>query len=275
MPEPRLAPEFPFVTPELSHRFESAEWLPSLSIVDRLQVEQPSLGAERREIAGGWAFYIGASSPLSHALGMGLRGPVTSSDIDLVESLYRGRQPYCEIVVSPYADRSLVTLLGERGYTITEWNSVLVHTLTDVPERDSREAEVRRVLPQDAQLWAEVVSASFSDIAQVPPELFMPIAQAEEALCFLAYIDGQPVGGGGGSLFPELGIAPIFGAATMKPFRNRGVQTALLRARLREAQHSGCEYAVICTEPGTVSQHNAERNGFRVAYTKCAMQRRF
>jgi GNAT superfamily N-acetyltransferase len=275
MAEPRLAPESPFVTPALSHRLESAEWLPSFSVVDRLSLEQPTLGAQRLEVAGGWAFFIGASSPLSHALGMGLYGPVSSADIDLVESLYRGRQPYCEIVVSPYADRSLVALLGERGYAITEWNSVLVHTLAELPELDSSEIQLQRIGSRDARLWAEVVAASFSDVAQVPPELFAPIAEAKEALCFLAYIDGQPVGGGGGSLFPEYGIASIFGASTLKAFRNRGVQTALLRARLREAKLAGCEYAIICTEPGTVSQHNAERNGFRVAYTKCAMQRRF
>jgi hypothetical protein len=34
------------------------------------------------------------------------------------------------------------------------------------------------------------------------------------------------------------------------------------------AVRSGCEYAVVVTNGGTTSQRNAERLGFRVAYSK-------
>ncbi len=35
----------------------------------------------------------------------------------------------------------------------------------------------------------------------------------------------------------------------------------------------GCEYAVVSTQPGSGSQRNMERRGFRVAYTKVVMTR--
>ena len=34
------------------------------------------------------------------------------------------------------------------------------------------------------------------------------------------------------------------------------------------AIEAGCEYAVVVTQGGTISQRNAERLGFRVAYSK-------
>jgi hypothetical protein len=34
------------------------------------------------------------------------------------------------------------------------------------------------------------------------------------------------------------------------------------------AVDAGCEYAVVVTQGGSISQRNAERLGFRVAYSK-------
>jgi hypothetical protein len=43
--------------------------------------------------------------------------------------------------------------------------------------------------------------------------------------------------------------------------------------RWRLARASGCDLARTCTRPGTTSQRNAERLGFRVAYTKPQLMR--
>jgi hypothetical protein len=40
---------------------------------------------------------------------------------------------------------------------------------------------------------------------------------------------------------------------------------------MQVAAVAGCEYAVIVTRGGTTSQHNAERLGFRLAYSKATM----
>jgi hypothetical protein len=37
------------------------------------------------------------------------------------------------------------------------------------------------------------------------------------------------------------------------------------------ALEAGCEYAVVVTNGGTTSQRNAERLGFRVAYSKATV----
>ena len=55
--------------------------------------------------------------------------------------------------------------------------------------------------------------------------------------------------------------------ATLPSFRGRGIQSALLRARIWIAGASDCVLAVIEAEPGSSSQRNMERLGFRVAWT--------
>jgi GNAT superfamily N-acetyltransferase len=50
--------------------------------------------------------------------------------------------------------------------------------------------------------------------------------------------------------------------------RRRGLQAALLEARMRYAFERGCPLAMMVTEAGSQSQRNAERKGFRIAYTR-------
>ena len=50
--------------------------------------------------------------------------------------------------------------------------------------------------------------------------------------------------------------------------RRRGLQAALLRERMRYALEHGCDLAMMVAEAGSQSQRNAERTGFRVAYTR-------
>ena len=64
------------------------------------------------------------------------------------------------------------------------------------------------------------------------------------------------------------GVAEFGGASTRPAFRRRGVQTALLHARMDAAREAGCDLALVVTAPGEESQRNVERAGFRLAYTK-------
>ena len=264
-----------FVDSELSFRFESAEWLPSLGMVDALQRDHPEVGAAKQQVAGGWMCYAGPQSPLNHMVGMGLQGPVSVEEFDQVEAFYRDRGSICEIVVSPYVDPSMMALLSQRGYQVSEWNSVLVRELLGNESFTTDDLDIRPVSQSDALKWAKVIASCFAEIPGVTPELFLPFAAATNAICFIAYIDGKAVGGAGGSVFPKEGVSPFYGAATLPEYRNRGVQNALFQVRLQAATKAGCKYALVSTQPGTVSQRNAERNGFHVAYTKVAMQRAF
>jgi ribosomal protein S18 acetylase RimI-like enzyme len=98
--------------------------------------------------------------------------------------------------------------------------------------------------------------------------LVAPFYQMERALAFVASVEGRLVACGTGLVIPEHKVFALCGAGTLAEFRGRGLQTALLRARMAAALEAGCEYAVVVTQGGTISQRNAERLGFRVAYSK-------
>jgi hypothetical protein len=79
-------------------------------------------------------------------------------------------------------------------------------------------------------------------------------------------MDGRAIAGG--ALCIDDGVALLAGASTVPEGRRRGAQLALLDGRLRYAVEQGCDIAMMCAAPGSSSQRNAERHGFRIAYTR-------
>ena len=260
-----------FVDLNFARRLEMAETL-SPDQVGALQRFWPDATSE--VIAGGTASFGGQTYPANHIVGMGLYGPVTVDDVERVEEFYRSRGVACEIVISPLADSSLRDLIAPRGYRITEFNSVLIRQLDDlalVPPANG--ITVERVTAETEQAWDRVIAQGFAEYGPLPENLFSAFATLPDSLNFLARVDGEPAGGGMGAIMKAASIAALFGTATVPEFRGRGVQTALINHRLWEAAQQGCEYAVVSTMPGSGSQRNMERRGFRLAYTKIVMVR--
>src|SRR5689334_9257170 len=81
------------------------------------------------DIAGGSAIFVGADSPLTHAIGIGLNGPVSGAEIDRIEEFFRCRGAKVSIDLCPLAEPGLVDELSRRGYRPSEFNNVLVKRL--------------------------------------------------------------------------------------------------------------------------------------------------
>jgi GNAT superfamily N-acetyltransferase len=88
---------------------------------------------------------------------------------------------------------------------------------------------------------------------------------------YLARRGGELAGGASARFFE--GVAMLCGAATLPEHRRRGVQTALLRARLSDAARAGCDVAVVTTAPGSTSQENVQRQGFALLYARAILVR--
>ena len=99
------------------------------------------------DVAGGCAVFVGAGSPLSHAVGIGLNGPVTEPEIDRLEAFFRSRGGKVSIELCPLADPGLLPMLGDRGYRVTEFNNVLVKRLAGTGIVLT--PRVRRALPDE------------------------------------------------------------------------------------------------------------------------------
>ena len=115
---------------------------------------------------------------------------------------------------------------------------------------------VRAAELAEAQLWAE------TDLI----DIMSCWVHSSHGSCYFGTIDGQVAAGA--ALTIHDGVALLGGASTLPAFRNRGLQSALLQARLAHAAAAGCDLAMTVTLPGSGSQHNCEKLGFRVAYTR-------
>jgi GNAT superfamily N-acetyltransferase len=234
----------------------------------------PNAGARALPVGGGYAVYAGGSSPLTQAIGLGMSGPVAATELDRLERFYWERDVAAHIEVCPLADPTLHSLLAERGYRVEEFSNVLARPLShDMPQASTQSGvQVRVPTPDEAELWArtviEGVAPDDADRLSLLPE-FLSFFHMPSATCFLASLDDQPAGGGVVSV--DRGVAALFAAGTRPQFRNRGVQTALLQTRLHFAADVGCDQAMVITLPGSTSQRNAERQGFRVMYTRSKM----
>jgi hypothetical protein len=109
--------------------------------------------------------------------------------------------------------------------------------------------------------WSE-----FPELSEFITEMGQVSTHAQGAVPFLADLGGRSIAAA--TLVVHGGVGLLAGASTVPSARRQGAQAALLAARLRYAVEHGCDLAMICALPGSDSQRNAERNGFRVAYTR-------
>ena len=140
-----------------------------------------------------------------------------------------------------------------------------------------RPISVEHIGEHRAELWARITAQAFTgreSVAADDMQLVMARAAVAqpEVRCYLARSGDTPVGVG--ALRVHEGCAILFSAATTPTFRRRGVHTALVAARLAAAEEAGCDLAVALPLPGSDSERNLERAGFRSAYTRLVTVRR-
>jgi GNAT superfamily N-acetyltransferase len=266
-----------FVDRVLARRLESAEEMPQVHHAEWCQKNQPHVGAAAEPIAGGHMIFAGLGSPIGRAVGMGFAAPVTPADMDRLEDFYFSRGAPSQVDYCPLTDPSLLELCRQRGYAIAELNQVLFRKLDRAEAFQSRKGfTIRRSNPEEALAFSSIVRRAFFPNGGEPEafdDMLLPMFSFPGSLTLVAELEGQLVATGAGLVIAEHGIVGLYGAGTLQEHRGRGLQTAMLEARLQAAAQGGSEFAVIVTQGGTTSQRNAERLGFRVAYSKATLIR--
>jgi GNAT superfamily N-acetyltransferase len=261
-----------FVDKALARRLEACEEMPQVLYARVFQKTRPAIGAAEEEICGGHMIFAGLGSPIGRATGLGLDRAFTAEDLDRVEQFYGSHSAPSQVDLCPLHEAAVFEMFKERGYGIAELNNVLYRRLGRDEQFPASPAgcEIRRGLCEEAEALSAIVEGAF--FPEGAPEAFTgliaPLYQMEGAVTFVASVEGKMAACGAGLVIPEHQIFALCGAGTTAEFRGRGLQTALLRARLAAAAEAGCEYAVVVTNGGTISQRNCERLGFRVAYSK-------
>lgn len=257
-----------FADLDLARRLEAAEAAKYAAYARARPCVMAEVNPAVLTVAGGVAVYAGPNSPYNRAVGLGLHGPVSESEVDRMETFFANYAMAPRVSLCPLADRSLLERLS--GYRIDMFMHTWVRTIS--PTEDFHLPKGLIICPahyDEATLWARVAFKGGLDSEEAEPGRTAVIAAypyMAHTTCYLAWIDGEAAGAA--ALSVGEGMAELFGASTRPAFRNRGVQTALLAGRLAEAQRLRCDLAVVHTEPGSASQRNVERMGFRLAYTK-------
>lgn len=275
-----------FTSPALAHRIDLVEANLVAAIVARVRDVRPALGAFAEPVAGGWALFAGAGNPVNKAIGLGFETAPAAGDLDRVERLFAERGAEVRAEVSTLARAETHDALSRRGYLLQGFENVLGRTLTRADADDEGDTgtcvEVRHAADDELDAWVRTVTAGFAapDASgaggdQPLPEgealgtMFDDIFRAGGLQRYMALLDGQLAGAA--SMRVEGEVALLAGAATLPAWRRRGVQRALLRARLREAARAGCALAVVATQPGSTSQANVQRQGFALLYARAVL----
>jgi len=242
-------------------------------------------------IGGGAAVFAGPGQPFNKVAGLGF-AEIDPASLDGMERVFDARGAELRVELATIADPDAGKLLTQRGYTLVGYENVLglaldagmIERLVPALEADVARGIVVSRAGGETRLWIETVADAFGHPDQFdgpPPtesfdretivNVFSASSGTPGMTLYLARRGGEVAGGG--AIRVSDGLTQLAGAATLPSHRRRGVQSALLRARLIDAARQGCDLAVVTTEPGSKSQQNVQRAGFTLLYARAVLIR--
>ncbi|MCB1024978.1 MAG: GNAT family N-acetyltransferase [Acidobacteria bacterium] len=261
----------------LSQKIERTAALSNADFVESRAKLFPQSGAEWIEVAGVYAMFDAIDSPATQTFGLGLFDEITDAEMDTIEAFFKERNTPVVHEVSPMADPAIIPLLNKRGYQPIEFSSVMYQEIDPAnfsAQPQNSQINTRLINEDEVDFFAGISTNGWSEempeYAEQMLEFSRVGASADGALSFIAECNSEPMATG--TLYIYNGVAALAGASTIPSQRNKGAQTALLDARLRYAIENDCTITIISALPGSQSQRNAEKNGFRIAYTRTKWQ---
>ncbi|GEM_PF-2812259 len=256
-----------FPDKSLATRFEHHLAQDMYEYVQVFQALFPDVKADSIAIGNGVALFLGFSF-LNTSAGIGIGQPISSKDIDQLEAFFRDRDIPAQIELCAFADETLITELNQRGYQFGQFSTAYTHNLQNIPTNQS-DIVVKPIEDSQKDTWARTVNDIDEDDTTTDIRLAQAVTHRANTTCFLATLDGVPVGASALSLRDDTAIC--YFTSTRQQYRNRGVQTAMLQVRLAYAKSQGCEMVLATSNPGVQSMRNLMRVGFQVAYTRFKM----
>jgi hypothetical protein len=253
-----------FADISLARRVEAAE-------AENARASAVGPGTAVLDVAGGCAVFVGVGSPLTQAVGIGLKGPVSESEIDSMEEFFSRHGANVSIDLCPLADPGLVEALSRRGYGISQFNNVMVRELANLTSIPT--PRVRVAIESERDVWSHAVGEGFFEkptLTEDEMDIGRAIFAMSGASCYISRTEADEVAGGA-AMSVHGSLAMLFADTTIARFRRTGLHRELIVARLNDALCSGCDLAAAATLPGSESQRNYERTGFQVVYTRITL----
>lgn len=271
-----------FCDPPLAARIDRAEARMCAEFARLVGSRSPGARVTALPLAGGLAVYAGPGAPMNKVIGIGLGDPLEPGALAEVESEWESRREPVRIELSTLDDGAAARLLTARGYRLLGFENVLGCGIdgADAADADVPGVEIVTIGDDDLEQWIKITLDAFAqpDAGPLPTEshpqdelagMFRDISRMTGVTRYLARVDGEAVAAA--SVRIDGRLAQFTGAATLAPFRRRGLQTALTARRLADVARAGCDLAVVTTNPGSKSQQNAQSHGFELLYARAIL----
>lgn len=251
--------------------------------VARLEEGRQAVGVaevsrEARPLSGGWVCYGGPGSWQNQAVGLALNGPIGVDELDALVAFYAERDARAEVLVCPFAHPTLRVGLAERGFAFAGFDQVFARSLraplVSAPTPDGLTIrEVRRDDVRDVDAWLDVHLIGERLAGEPAPPVLVEASRRvldhPRITALVAEHGGVVVGACALEIAGPL--AALMAAGVLPAHRRRGIQRALIAHRLQRAQCAGAELATIQCFPGIVTERNARRLGFELAYMRAEL----
>ncbi len=267
MPEPSL---------QLAARIEAAEVQVGRALVRAADALFPDDGAMFVELGGGACFSTGEMQPQVQVVGMGLDGALIEGELERMTELLDARRIAAQARVASFAEPTLVARLIAHGFTPQGSEITLARELSNVDLQAKPPAgySIQGLHPGRVEQWVHTVALGSYTEAELSQAILQPLLTNTAAEGFLGFVmmqGNQIVAAAGVQCAGD--IACLFAHATMKRFRQRGLQQALIAHILAVCSERGFTLARLNAGRDTTSLRNAQRQGFLPVYTRAILTR--
>ncbi|MFS0864055.1 GNAT family N-acetyltransferase [Fredinandcohnia sp. 179-A 10B2 NHS] len=202
-----------------------------------------------------------------------------NEDNDFIEQIidyYNEKKIPIRFELTPaHVSSEILTYLNDLGFYQCDFHTTLYQTGTKIEIPSYEGVLIRKIKEDEFDIFADIYTRGF----QMPSFLKEGVAQNNSILFnkegwtfYLASVND--VAAGIGVLYQKNGIANLAAAATSPEHRGKGVQSALIKERIKQAMVDNCQLVVGQAKFGSTSQRNMERLGMKIAYTKAIWVRK-
>jgi GNAT superfamily N-acetyltransferase len=184
-----------------------------------------------------------------------------------IVAFYSATEQPCWITVLPYTPVAVTDALPGSGFRVESYSSMMV--AGPVPQPLPGDADVEEIGRDQLDVFLDTLNVGFD----ASPTTLVNLRRNQRFWCdvpgwhlFLARVDGAPAGAAVLSIHDDVGY--LAAGSVLPSFRGRGLQAALIAARLKRAAARRC--AVVCGGAawGSQSQRNQQRAGLAIAHVK-------
>lgn len=203
------------------------------------------------------------------AIGFGTTAPATQALLDRLRRVYDARGGACRIhVVEGITSAEALRLLRRNGFRredfVFDWHARVSSRAPRIPLIDG--VQVRRIARDEATRFSTTARDAFGDTGRVRDYFHRTLVtllreHPRRVSGFLATARGRPAGTGG--LLVSGDAAALFSGAVLPRYRQRGIQHALIAARLAYGMRRGLRIFFSQTHDNPVSAGNLADLGFR------------